>query len=398
MLFDCWRLAGRIQCWYLGRAVFDGGHLGRQFEIGNCLRHTRCGAEIHNIILHAIFGNELHIENAGLVHAYFERQIDRWRRRGCSTCKQFVVCSDLLAHDDNLVPLCDFRVAGRGLQAFGRIHKGIAIAPNEINFTEFRQQVTTFRLDSQCTVDQVCRLVIKTVSHMKIGFCYRIGLVQVHRRIAAERILQGIEFARGIVVRRLGLGISLCLGLEFGRSFDLEIWCRCLDRCVDFRLNFGFLFNNHNGFVYHHGRPQACGCRQRISIHLVSIQLAQGAGQILDFIIVIATHEPEKHTARDDHGRDNNHCPKAGQRIDRSIHETGFNACRRFDRVLDRLRRYVHNRLIVVDTDCIGIIVGQDFLVGRERGICKTCIDQIFISVVDERIVDRQFIDFAADP
>ena len=67
----------------------------------------------------------------------------------------------------------------------------------------------------QRSVDQIRRLIVEPIGHVKIGFGQRVGLIQVYRRIAAERIFKRIKCAGRI------------------REFRYRHWFdrrRCLDR------------------------------------------------------------------------------------------------------------------------------------------------------------------------
>ena len=101
-----------------------------------------------------------------------------------------MVGSNLLSHDDNLVPF-SVRVTACGcFHAASGINERVSVTPNEIDFAKFRQQILAAGVCGQCTVDQIRSLVIQTVCHVEICLGHRIGLIKVDRRFTTEGILQ----------------------------------------------------------------------------------------------------------------------------------------------------------------------------------------------------------------
>ena len=154
----------------------------------------RCGvfdvaAKIQDITSGLGLGHKLHIESAGLVHIGLKGQIDRLgRSRSGGAGKQFVIGSNLLPHDHDLVPVLAGAVANGCLELAGRIDKRVTIAPNEVDFAKLGQQVVTVRLDFQCTIDQISGLVIQTVGHMEVGLRNRVGLIKTASVIVRKLI------------------------------------------------------------------------------------------------------------------------------------------------------------------------------------------------------------------
>ena len=100
-----------------------------------------------------------------------------------------MIASDLLTHDDNLVPVGAFRATNCCSQTSSGINERISVAPDKIDLTKLGEQILALRFNIQCTIDQVRRLIVKTVRHMEIGLGDRIRLVKIDSSFGTERIV-----------------------------------------------------------------------------------------------------------------------------------------------------------------------------------------------------------------
>ena len=78
--------------------------------------------------------------------------------------------SNLLPHDNDLVPVGTFATAHDRMQTLRGINEGVLITPDKIDFAQLCQKVLTFRFDLQRAVNEVRRLIVQTVGHMEVGF------------------------------------------------------------------------------------------------------------------------------------------------------------------------------------------------------------------------------------
>ena len=85
----------------------------------------------------------------------------------------------------------------------------------------------------QCAVDQVGSLIVQAVCHVEIGLGYRIRLVEIDRRFAAERIFERAGLCKLVVARQIEARRSLRRG-----HFD-----RVVDSCSR------FLFDDDKGLI-----------------------------------------------------------------------------------------------------------------------------------------------------
>ena len=163
-------------------------------------------AQINDVVAGIRLRTQIHIQSSGFVHVLrIKRQVDcSGRASNSCTLEQFVICSNLLPHDDDLVPIGALVTADRSFQTASRVNKRVGITPNEIDFAKLGQQILIFRLNFQSPVDQIGCLIIQAIGHMEIGLCDQIRLVKVNSSFATKGIFQRTGNAAG--VRRLSNG------------------------------------------------------------------------------------------------------------------------------------------------------------------------------------------------
>ena len=119
---------------------------------------------------------EIHVERAGLIRFCVKGQVDCLRRTGSAgSGKELVVCGDLLPHDDDLVPVATSPSRNGGIddgQPHRRKRRG---CPKQSRFRRAWSADPMLRLDLQRAIDQIGRLVVKTVGHMEIGLGNRVA-------------------------------------------------------------------------------------------------------------------------------------------------------------------------------------------------------------------------------
>jgi hypothetical protein len=143
-----------------------------------------------------------------------------------------------------------------------------SVAPHEVDLAELRHQCLVAGIRLQRAVDQISGLVIETVGHVEVRFGKRIGLVEVDRRFAAERILERIELAR----RTRALGY-----FRHGR----------FERLVLHRADARVLLHDDEGFVGSR-RLQRFGRRQCTGRDLVAVER-------LPWLVFIVTGTTARH-------------------------------------------------------------------------------------------------------
>ena len=144
---------------------------------------------------------ENHVQYVGALYTVLKRQVNLPAHTlGADAGEQFVICRNLLTHDDDLVPFAPRLITGLCSHALGGIDKCIAIAPDEVDFAELGQQVPAARIRFKRPVDQVCSLIVKAVCHVEIGFADRIALIQINRRFSAEGFFQRRRRAGRIIL------------------------------------------------------------------------------------------------------------------------------------------------------------------------------------------------------
>jgi len=107
--------------------------------------------------------------------------------------RQVVIGGNLLPHDHNLVPLGAITIAYSQIQAGGGINKGVAIAPDEVNFAQLGHQRFIRRITLQSAIDQIRRLIIQPVGHVEISLGDGVRLVQIDSRFTAKRVFERTE-------------------------------------------------------------------------------------------------------------------------------------------------------------------------------------------------------------
>ncbi len=139
--------------------------------------------------------------------AALEIEIDQ-RSRPRARCppgtRTWLVGANLLAHDDDLVPLAGRRTIARRLQRLGRLQKGILVPPDEIDFQQLEAQVAAVRLTLQGNAHEVGRLVVQTIGHVKIRLGQWIALIEIDRTLARHRIVGRLQFAGVAETCRIG--------------------------------------------------------------------------------------------------------------------------------------------------------------------------------------------------
>ena len=69
------------------------------------------------------------------------------------------------------------------------MQKLIFVAPHKEHFEQLELQIAALRFTSNGDAYQVGRLIVESVGHVKIGFRQRIALIERHRRVARDRIV-----------------------------------------------------------------------------------------------------------------------------------------------------------------------------------------------------------------
>ena len=148
--------------------------------------------------------------------------------------KHLVVSRNLLTHDYNLVPLGAFDAANSSFQSLGCIDEVAAVTPHEIDLAKFRQQILTVGLGGQSTIDEIRRLIIEAISHMKISLRHRVSLVQIDGSFATECVLYRLQLA-GIVdvIKYLcRFRFRFRFRRQYLRRFDRKIRYRRIHRMI----------------------------------------------------------------------------------------------------------------------------------------------------------------------
>ena len=116
-----------------------------------------------------------------------------------------MISSNLLPHNDDLVPIAVAAVSDT-FQALCRINKQIPIAPHKVDFAQFRKKIGSFGFNLQRAINEVGRLVVKTVCHVEVSFGNRVRLIEIDRGFAAEGVFEGAELLSFISRTTSGLG------------------------------------------------------------------------------------------------------------------------------------------------------------------------------------------------
>src|SRR5256886_2108630 len=119
-----------------------------------------------------------------------------------NSCVVAIVGRELLAHDEDLLPL-----PGRGLaagvgQLARRLQELILVAPHEEYFEELQSQIAARGFAGDGDADQIRGLVIQAVRHVEVSLRERVALVEVDRRLAADRLIARDAPRRGRRRRR----------------------------------------------------------------------------------------------------------------------------------------------------------------------------------------------------
>ena len=109
-------------------------------------------------------------------------------------CKQRLVRANLLAHDDDLVPLAGGRTIARGLQSLGGLQERVLVAPHEIDFQQLEAQIAPIRLALERDAHQIGRLVVQAVRHVKIRLGQGIALIEIDRAFARQGVVGRLQF------------------------------------------------------------------------------------------------------------------------------------------------------------------------------------------------------------
>ena len=97
----------------------------------------------------------------------------------------------IFSHSPGAASLAALRQLARGLQEL------LLVAPDEEHFEELQLQIAPPGLAADGDADQVRGLVVQAVGHVEVGFGERIALVEVDRRLAADRLIARHVARRG---------------------------------------------------------------------------------------------------------------------------------------------------------------------------------------------------------
>ncbi len=122
------------------------------------------------------------------------------------------VRANLLAHDDDLVPLAGRSAVARRLQTLRRLQERVLVAPDEINLQQLQAQIAPIRLALERDAHQVGRLVVQAVGHVEIGFGQRIALIEIDRALARHGVVGGLDV--GVRVARATAAASPNSGIR----------------------------------------------------------------------------------------------------------------------------------------------------------------------------------------
>jgi hypothetical protein len=142
--------------------------------LGATTRDIQTRADVEGIEVHAADAATIEVE----VHAH-----------GAATLafrEHLVFGGNLLAHDDDLVPLARLAFAARIAEVAGQAEEFLLVAPDEEHFEQLELEVTSAGLALNGDAHQVRRLVVQAIGHVEIGFGQRIALVQIDRGLAAD--------------------------------------------------------------------------------------------------------------------------------------------------------------------------------------------------------------------
>ena len=120
------------------------------------------------------------------------------------TREQRILGRELLAHDEDLLPLPGRGLAAGVRQLARRLQELILVAPHEEYFEELQSQIAARGFAGDGDADQIRGLVIQAVRHVEVSFRERVALVEVDRRLAADRLIARNLPRRGRRRRRSG--------------------------------------------------------------------------------------------------------------------------------------------------------------------------------------------------
>ncbi len=106
-----------------------------------------------------------------------------------------IVGADLLAHDDDLLPLAGGRAVAGGIQRLRGLQEHVLVAPDEIDLQKLQAQVPTVGLALERDAHQIGGLIVQAIGHVEIGLGQGIALVDVHGAFARQRVLGRLEAA-----------------------------------------------------------------------------------------------------------------------------------------------------------------------------------------------------------
>ena len=89
----------------------------------------------------------------------------------------------IFSHSPGAASRAALRQLARGLQEL------LLVAPDEEHLEELELQIAARRLAADGNADEVSGLVVQTIGHVKVGLGERIALVEVDRRLAADRLV-----------------------------------------------------------------------------------------------------------------------------------------------------------------------------------------------------------------
>jgi len=341
-----------------------------------------------------IAGLKVHVELAGLFHATVEREIHRFRRgAGTDAREHLVIGRDLLTHDDNLVPFRIRITADHRTQSACSFDERVPVAPDEINFTKFREQILVLGINFKRAVDQISGLVIQAIGHVEVRFCRRICLIEIDRALALEGIVERpvvpyvgdrfLDFRNlGYRFRRFEYGLGLILDRGHLEGIRQQILCGFRrehglvfddGRVVRFRHGIfwrrqrGLLFDNHDRRIFLARQcTQAFRRRQGLAVNVILLQRLPHTGGVFVIATSGAAREPdqqrnsENQCATDNAPDAINHAPGAIDVAQYLIDQANFGWCLDIDR-RDWRRRVLNFRCgvigqyVVIDVNRFGI-------------------------------------------
>ena len=128
------------------------------------------------------------------VLAAFEIQVDAAAGgpgEGAGVCEQRILRRDLPAHDHHLFPFTCQRLRTTSGQLARGLQEAILVAPDEEHLEQFQLQLAPIGLARDRNLHQVGGLIVQAIGHVEIRFRQRIALVEGHRLLAGDGVIDG---------------------------------------------------------------------------------------------------------------------------------------------------------------------------------------------------------------